>query len=852
MKKIFLQFLELEWVWNLRHKIIHLIFLSKKNAFKIFEKVKETKDNFKVSLFYWKRTSYLIIKTILFSCILLIIDNVLLLKILPYASFLETLSNLIVDDVFQNKVFIILSIIVSISGLLLGLFYPLLGTIASTAYSKVRTDIRDLLLTEPYSQYFIKKLASLTSLVLIVLFAGTIGYNPGIFTLSLIIFLIVRAVYSVLTIGLGIFNYFDPSKLIWTVMKDLYKITSKATIKGTHWNDKNFQNSYIKHAEKALAKIDVILQICSKEKYLQDDSFNKTTELIMNYLTNYLRMKKLIPTKSFWFPQKAKYSTVFISEMHAREMAQKIDGMLHADLIHNHNWIEEQVLKSLFNSISKFVEPANLKSIIVLQENMKNLSSKIGVVGNFYIGEIMIKEFYIIMEKVTTNNGSDDNYFSELVLLENYILMLELLAIGFFTTIENLTSEKFNSMITNISWLDKSKIYEEEVFEDVRQFFERIYLDIAFERNIEGYKITPDWAITQFLAMHYLFTVEKGISELIKLLRIYYINIFENINLSPFISSFLALRGRHTLWKMKRNFERIEPILNEFNNLQIQKKTRWPSIDIDKYKEIIDNYSDLLNSIVSNNIKNLYNVKWQENLPDLFAESYSVICEGINYSLVQNSYKKFKIYFNNFIETAVIAFNKIKFYSVRRRFENSLIIKLANQSIMDLLCVSGLTFIYSSLHNDYRFQYSCLHEWNEYFNKNFTTQEDEVDFISFLIAQFTYWQKYIFVQEGFEREHQRELLLYSKLEEKELINNEYDFGIEKGSKIIEPILKTVVNHSHNSHFSFSFAEIFIELYLRGRLSSKNREFNYRRDFWDSLLRILERQNNTSKRKILLK
>lgn len=72
-----------------------------------------------------------------------------------------------------------ISIIASISGVLLALFYPVLATIASTGYAKVNSSIRNLLFIEPVTQNYLRRLAFLTAYSVCVLLFTTFGIYPG-------------------------------------------------------------------------------------------------------------------------------------------------------------------------------------------------------------------------------------------------------------------------------------------------------------------------------------------------------------------------------------------------------------------------------------------------------------------------------------------------------------------------------------------------------------------------------------------------------------------------------------------------------------------------------------------------
>ena len=93
------------------------------------------------------------------------------------------------------------------------MFYPVLATIASTAYAKVNANIRNLLFYDKETQNFLKRLTFLTAFSIALLLFLSLGYKPRTLILSFITLYSLITLFGILKIGLGVYEFLDPSML---------------------------------------------------------------------------------------------------------------------------------------------------------------------------------------------------------------------------------------------------------------------------------------------------------------------------------------------------------------------------------------------------------------------------------------------------------------------------------------------------------------------------------------------------------------------------------------------------------------------------------------------------------------
>lgn len=847
--KMFHKLLYKERYWSLKAKFNHYRFLIHRKIFVSKEKINKIKLRWNLGFKFWKSTINNIVKASLLVILFLYLDHLALHYIKDLPDWLkEIYSNLIIITV-QDKIFTILSVIVSLGGLLLALFYPLLATVASSAYSKIRSDIRQLLLRERNSNFFVNQLAFLVSSALLILIATLFDVKVGLVILIFIALYTLRAIFSVVVMGFGIFNYFDPSLLMQAIVEDLKHFTTKASVNGFYWEDHNFQEAYRKEVNLLLEQSDTIVGLCASENYLQDTSFKNTINNLTHFLNIYLHIKPYIPTKSNWFTQIPDYKPLFVANMTRREMARKVNQFVQPDIKHDHYWVEESVINSFSKALNKLIVLKQWNQAIILFQDLSIIGRFLGQRANFHSSSLLMDKIGEIIREsfkgfASFKNKTTDELIYRVSIIDNYLVLIEESFIGFFNNVQSLNKVKLSGLLEKIKWSDNKDYYKAEFIDELIEYCERIHDDLVFEKSVEGKRVTPDWAVTQFVVMQYLFIVLKSIDKITSYPRNYimsFIKTFEKEGAFIF-SSLFALRGLHTIWIMQRNLDSTIPIIKSFDEIQKQKDTRWAKFDFEKYFDLMLQYTSYFKRVILKNMNKLSMIEWDKSLPNLFAESYVVVCGELNEILYKNQFNSFELYFEQFIDGAVNASSFIRQYSETQRFEEHYTNQLSNQTIMDLLDISGLALIYSKLYKDDRIWKVCQNQWDKFLDKKFENLEAEKKFIEFLLANYGYWQQELStIQVGFERAHARQEKLNMKLEELGLLEDRYGLfesrrtNLQYDDKIFEIISEdySIRDLHHN------YAEYFIEFYLRCRLSSKNISDNlYKRELYDDHLRSL--------------
>ena len=250
---ILYKLLKYKQFWVLRKKYLNTKFWINSKLYKLNRYYDERKKSSSITSELFRLTITSTLRAIIFIIAILFVEKNLIYFFnhdsSSYSNFFKSIISIIPLIDYNNPtsreaIIEFLSAIAGVSGLILGLFFPILATIASTAYSKVSSNIRNLLFQEPYSQRFLRHITFLASSSLLILVSIALGFYPNILVIGFVILFSIATLYSLINLGLGIFQYFDPSKLMEISIKDAMKYSKEVTPKGVHWLDSSFQNHY--------------------------------------------------------------------------------------------------------------------------------------------------------------------------------------------------------------------------------------------------------------------------------------------------------------------------------------------------------------------------------------------------------------------------------------------------------------------------------------------------------------------------------------------------------------------------------------------------------------------------------
>jgi len=234
------------WFWRIRHYFLSWNFYLNRFLFSAAERKKRLDEDFSIASSLFSG----VVSTVILSCIFVFFFSLIdiLLGHVSYTGshskrIISTLLSLVSPD---NSSYVALySVIASIAGVFLGLYYTAISGVVS-AYAKFPDNIRNLLLREKVGNFYIR-LLSLTTVLSVFLIGYKVFWNNPSILLSLFVLLLgCFSIFCFTLLGVRAFFFFDPASFGDVLFQDLCKQIKLATVNGYKFEDPNFQAYYQK------------------------------------------------------------------------------------------------------------------------------------------------------------------------------------------------------------------------------------------------------------------------------------------------------------------------------------------------------------------------------------------------------------------------------------------------------------------------------------------------------------------------------------------------------------------------------------------------------------------------------
>lgn len=728
------------------------------------------------------------------------------------------------DD--RDAVIELISVIASVTGVILALFYPILATIASTAYAKVHASIRNLLLYEKETQSYLRRLTYLTACSIVVLTFLSFHLLPGNLVISFLAFYSFTTLFGILNIGLGIYNFFEPSTLAKIVFSKLTDSIKNVTTGGEYWNDKNFQIHNYKNAFEQTENLNLITSLCLSDENIKESSFKSSIEMSFHSLHYYLIQKPKIPIDSLWFPNVYSHLSYFESDMTLRDLSMKTYTYIQPKRVQNYYWLEERILNGITAGLETVVKRGHVNLLSETIQMSYPIFKNLGVVTDIKMCETILVKFkknvYLIANNANLEQYSDLK--NELGCIEVYCYAILEFQISILDTTIALDANTIISNYNKIDWNKKESIYSTSFIPDLHELLSKIQKFMQNEKTIEGRSITPDWYYIQLLASEYLKLIYAKINNAIKLVDAYLISVAKHFDSfeRPLLSSFTVHIILEIIYKIEFRVMNFSRTLNDFDQLEVCKgEFSWIKPDEKNLIEQIDVYKNNCLSIISNNIGKISNIYWDNHYPDIYAQSYSLLSTELNKYLCGNNLECIKMYFPSFLKSALST--HINLNNRYRHYNNPL--NISYQTLHDIMEISGYAYIYSAIFKNPEIWLSVKSTWDNEFEP---TREN----IKMLVLYYKYYKENIMSMGiNYINTHQRVLSLKDTIEYFKLKPKDID------NLLVKPYLRDSSSYRYND-----IAELFIEIYLFTFISSKESTELFRRDIFDQLSQNIERPN----------
>lgn len=383
----------------------------------------------------------------------------------------------------------------------LALFFTTVGVIASTAYSRVPGEIRQLFVRERTSTIYVRVV------VLALVFGTALLAFPVVSArefrgLTVIAFavLTVFAILSLAILGRSLFNFFDPSTLSERLYPQFIRAIRSASASGRHIPDELQQEAAHQRAASILARYGQMVTLVASRD-VQDGRASQT--LAYQLLTCWNASSALtpsIPTKSEWFARTASHPNWLTMDHNQLSTALQTSTGVQPTLSPDPLWVERNLSSLLQVLLPAITADGEWSRVIgLLDDSMPFVSS----LGN----RMQLDEAFLFLNIVASYRDSfsaegwepDDRHLFQLALAEREVLGYTSLWLGLVRPFERFTPEYFSSQLDG-AIANTAAAYKGFSLRALLTMLEYIAAGIDYERRTEGRRVTPAWWVNHLCA----------------------------------------------------------------------------------------------------------------------------------------------------------------------------------------------------------------------------------------------------------------------------------------------------------------------------------------------------------------
>lgn len=679
--------------WKLRKIILKIVFNIKRVLYSIINFVSGNSEHRSFGGIVIKSSLLEIIKVAIFIIIVLWMDE-LVFKIgdVPIVD-----KNIFVPFVIGG---------ISVAGVILGLYCSNIASIYSLRYANAPRNIAMAFQYDRLTRRCISGIVDYIIFGFLVIFVAMVvpQISWAVVTVFILWSIVVIVSYSIA--GNRAYQLSDVYGVAADSNRILYRIISKRLNQKLFSADANFQNHFLKVAEKQIKLLKSIQKYGENINKSENIDNSSMTEFMLNNLVTvelYWMIKKNISRSSIWFRDKPKYPKWHFSSSTESSIALRTGTPLKTKGEHNLWWFEEELIsinKHCLNNLFEQYDYTSIYTYITAFEKMCSTAIECKE-ANFYVAHVDWIKQELEKRMISADvDGNERNAFAGVIEIVS-LLYLDII-LESSRAYHDFDLEKI--VLKVIKAIDSGDDAEKNEYICSRQDID-FYKKIIIEVKVEGKRITPSWVIKQQIAkeeyvylnslldivregMEHAFTLGKTLSEK----KLY------------FEACIILTRFYEYESKFARFVNIVKSRKEELESFQIDKALKWDEFRLDKLQNTISEWKKYVPTLFFECSSHfaLDNWKNREEYPDFLGECYNRICEDAVEAITSGDIKQFEIDFENLSKLMILYQEYIRSDLIKNKdlYRVEYAYYMFTSPIVEWAQIGGLAILWGEFHSD--------------------------------------------------------------------------------------------------------------------------------------------------------
>ena len=724
---LFLSLAQTRLFWKARNAFSRLGFFSYRTLFGIKHRVREGGTTTK-SLFS-------LLWSILGQLVLAIFITVGIQFTNSY--FIRLFTKIGITIPQENDYGNLLVAIIGIGGVFIGLYYAAISAVGGAIYARTPNNIRDLLAKEQVGNVYMRLLALLTSFAVCLLAFHTLGFEPIVLSIPLLIIGAGVMIIGFVRLGARAFYFFDPTILSHRLLKQLFQYHRQVQAGGYRWLDRSFQDYTHRRAQTTIDTLTTVSEIAAKEPHLNGHPFAGLCKNLISFLIVYETAKKSIPTDSLWYRQKYVHSDWYKTSDTKTSLAYETATGLQPETVSDPRWIESAILPIVSRCLEINIEEKRYPIVIELLNRLdiyvKVLASERQIE---YAFDIISKVFswckkFVFVQRdniVTEESLENMQICAQLAIMPISVLL------AYVHAIKSYGRNTIRQRIRGITWKSEESIYSTGFAVHVLERLEWMYPRLKFEKRVEGRRVSPIWYLEELVSQQEAENYHTAMLCLYEKIGELYKPWIESATSSkhPWLAA-LILSEESQYWnKLDHHTNILSQFWDDLNSDRRIEGISWPSLDIDELIEKDRQREKEILKLMSEEGILLTLISRPESYPDFAGQFLHTVGEALLRAMYENDYDTVEVLFKGYFNGSLLQFEQLRSEEGASDWQRQADLKITVDPLLDLIDISGYVYLLSDYHAAPRLKEPIVKAWNEYLAQD--SAESRLQFLALTVS----------------------------------------------------------------------------------------------------------------------
>lgn len=599
-----------------------------------------------------------------------------------------------------------LSAVGGIGGVFIGLYYAALSSVGSAIYSKVPNNIRDLLAQERSGSVYMRFLSALTLLCIALIVFRVCGLPRIILAVPVVGLLAGVGVVAFVKLGRNAFNLFDPTALSHHIFEDLSKWISVVRVNGYQWNDPAFQNHAYIRANKSIDTLKILVDIAAKERHQNGRPLVGLVCHVLAFLASYEKIKMLVPSDSYWYPQQFKHKDWYASAGYSVRIAHLTGTSLQPDTTRNYNWVEERLYPEILRCIVINLDVGRHQEVMRILNYVEMYIAVIAISGDVSKAFDFIDQVSsVIIENISRKRDAAPslNDIEQMSVVEAVAILPISIALSLAGYAGRCKKEIIARQLKAVKWGVKNSIYVQNIPSHLLSQMEWLQTRIDFETKAEGARVTPYWYQLEIMCFAEAKVLAKSIGVFPERSKSFFAKVYSVLqgHVNPWLYASVQSREHEFWYKANNTLDCLKENWLEIESSRILHALSWPSVDISSIEDKMENYKRGLVKDMAVKGVSLLSSDMPSGYPDLTGQFLHITGESLLDAMCVNDVELVSAIFNMYLLGCFARFDKLR-STITTIDDVEYKFRIASAVIMDVVEISGFAKLLAETHQDNR------------------------------------------------------------------------------------------------------------------------------------------------------